>query len=79
MLDTIINVNTLPESLYRRFRSDRVRVREENGEVILAPFFSDDVVKVKPHLRFIGLLSQESFDEINEVLLDTQRVDVDEW
>ena len=79
MQDTILNVNTLPESLYRRFRSDRVRVREENGEVILAPIYSDDGVKEKPHIRFIGALSQESYDEITEALRDTQRIDADEW
>ena len=79
MNETILNVNTLPEPLYRRFRSDRVRVREENGEVILAPIFGDTVAEEKPYLRFVGVLSQESYDEINEILLDTQRVDEDEW
>ena len=33
----------------------------------------------KPHLKFIGTLSKESFDEINVALMDTQRVDVHEW
>jgi len=37
MEEMILNVNTLPEPLYRRFRSDRVRVHEENGVVVLTP------------------------------------------
>ena len=36
-MDEILNVKTLPEPLYRRFRSDRVRVHEENGVVTLTP------------------------------------------
>ena len=37
MLKTILNMNSLPEPLSRCFRSVRVRVREENGKVILVP------------------------------------------
>ena len=37
MMDEILSVNTLPEPLHRRFRSDRVRVHEENGVVMLTP------------------------------------------
>ena len=45
MEDTIINVNTLPETIHRRLLSKRVRVREENGVVLLIPIqdSSDDV------------------------------------
>ena len=45
MEDTIINVNTLPETIHRRLLSKRVRVREENGIVLLIPIqdSSDDV------------------------------------
>ena len=37
MEDTILSVSTLPEPLHRRFRSNRVRVHEENGVVTLTP------------------------------------------
>ena len=37
MEEMIISVNTLPEPLFRRIRSTRVRVREENGDLILTP------------------------------------------
>jgi hypothetical protein len=37
MDDVILNVNTLPEPLYRRIRSDTVRVHEENGVIMLTP------------------------------------------
>ena len=42
MEETIINVSTLPEQLHRRFRSERVRVREDNGSVILTPIISKE-------------------------------------
>ena len=35
--------------------------------------------KNKPHVRFIGALSKESVDEVNIALLDTQRIDANEW
>ena len=37
IMDEILSVNTLQESLHRRIRSDRVRVREENGVIMLTP------------------------------------------
>jgi len=37
MEDMILSVNTLPEPLLRRIRSKKVRVREENGLIILIP------------------------------------------
>lgn len=33
----------------------------------------------KPHKKFMGKLSNESFTEISEVLLETQRIDKNEW
>jgi virulence-associated protein VagC len=36
-MEEMISVNTLPETLIRRFRSDRVRVHESNGVVTLTP------------------------------------------
>jgi hypothetical protein len=37
MNDMILSVNTLPEPLHRHIRSDRVRVHEEDGNIILMP------------------------------------------
>jgi len=42
MEDMIINVSTLPEQLHRRFHSERVRIREDNGSVILTPVISTE-------------------------------------
>jgi hypothetical protein len=79
----IINVNTLPEPLHRRIRSDRVRVQvhDESGIITLTPIQDHikDSKEDKPHYMFIGVLSQESYDEICTALVDTQRVDIDEW
>ena len=79
MQETILNVNTLPEPLSRRFRSSRVRVTEDNGNVILAPVFTDEIKKEKPYEKYFGPLSLESYEEIVEALKDTERVDIDEW
>lgn len=57
MDDMILSVNTLPEPLHRRFRSERVRVREENGSVILTP-----VADTNPkHTSLWGLLPEGLF------------------
>ena len=37
MDEMILSVNTLPYPLHQRIRSDRVRVREENGVFMLTP------------------------------------------
>ena len=37
MIDIIINVKTLPETLRRKIRSSRIQVSENNGAVILTP------------------------------------------
>ena len=43
MEEMILNVNTLPEPLHRRFRSDKVRVHEEeNGVITLTPVVSTE-------------------------------------
>ena len=38
-----------------------------------------DDTEEKPHVRFIGVLSDESYEEISTALKDTQEVDSDEW
>ena len=37
MDDTILNVNTLPYPLLRRIHSEKVRIHEENGVIMLTP------------------------------------------
>ena len=33
----------------------------------------------KPHDKFFGVLSDEDFNDISEALVETQRIDRDEW
>ena len=72
MKDMIIKVNTLPETLHRRLRSERVRVREENGEIILTPVVNNDNLgetpKPKLRLGFVDLppLPDSFFDPLPE-------------
>ena len=66
MNDMILSVDTLPEPLYRRFRSDRVRVHEENGVVMLTPVqeSQQDAWTVLEQLRDMlsdGRMSTESY------------------
>ena len=71
MDDSIISVNTLLELLQRRIHSGKVRVREENGDIILTPITSTDIVdathKPKRQLGFLpGSLPDSFFDPLPE-------------
>lgn len=66
MEDTILSVSTLPEQLHRRFRSNRVRVHEENGVVTLTPVkeTKKDAWEALKHMRSIlsdGRMSTEGY------------------
>ncbi len=37
MTEMVLNTNTLPEPLLRLIHSEKVRVREDNGEIRLTP------------------------------------------
>ena len=54
-------------------------VRAKRNQSAIITLINDDKSKDKPHLKFIGALSQESYEEISKALADTQRVDADEW
>jgi len=56
--------------------TEPVRAKQNQSAVIT---ILDDETKEKPHLRFIGVLSAESYEEISKALKDTQEVDSDEW
>jgi len=71
MKDSIVSVNTLLELLQRRIRSGRVRVREENGDIILTPIAIADTIgteqKPKRQLGFLpGSLPESFFDPLPE-------------
>lgn len=70
MDDMILSVNTLPEPLHRRIRSDRVRVHEENGVIILAPIENtNESTAPKRQLGFvknIPPLPESFFDPLPE-------------
>jgi hypothetical protein len=55
----------------------------KHGAVVLTPVqgVQNDShgATVKPHMKFAGVLSQESYNEISAALMDTQLVDTDEW
>ena len=51
---------------------------KRNQSTIITIFDENKIIENKPHLKFIGALSQESYEEIGKALADTERVD-DEW
>jgi virulence-associated protein VagC len=38
MADMILDVQTLPEAIFSKISTKRVKIREENGSIILTPF-----------------------------------------
>ena len=56
-------------------------VKAKKNQTAIITILDEDVKdkKHKPHVRFIGALSKESVEEINVALLDTQKVDINEW
>jgi len=50
-----------------------------NKKVEVTITLGDSETKEKPYKRFVGTLSQESYNEITHALLDTQKVDANEW
>ena len=59
MEDIVLNVSTLPEPLHRRISSERVRIHEENGAIILMPVINAETrertQKPKRRLGFVDL------------------------
>jgi len=51
----------------------------KNQQAIITILDTEDTKAVKPHLKYVGILSRESLEEIEKVLLDTQKVDENEW
>ena len=51
MEDTIISVNTLPETLFRLINTEKVKVRETGGEIRIVPIIespeTDKVLAIK--------------------------------
>ena len=54
-------------------------VKAKRNQSVIVTILDDEKKNTKPHSRFIGILSQESVEEIKVALLDTQKVDADEW
>ena len=52
---------------------------KKNQSAIITILDDEKKDEDKPHLKFVGTLSQESFEEINLALMDTQRIDTNEW
>ena len=65
--DIIINVNTLPETLYRRIRGDRVRVREADGIISLIPVEAAVQSDTPLTDSLIGILKNSGIKSVNDI------------
>ena len=54
-------------------------VRARRNQHAIITILDEEKMDDKRHLRFVGALSEESYDEICTALRDTQKVDTDEW
>ncbi|MDR2704867.1 MAG: hypothetical protein LBC02_03725 [Planctomycetaceae bacterium] len=53
MTEMILDVQTLPEPIFSKIHTNQVKMREENGTIILTPFPEE-----KPHFdHLIGMFS----------------------
>ena len=50
-----------------------------NQSAIITILDDIEIDENKPHKKYIGKLSDENFNEIQEILLETQKVDKNEW
>ena len=54
-------------------------VKAKKNQNALITILEEEKKEKKPHLRFIGILSAESYNEICTALKDTQEIDTNEW
>jgi hypothetical protein len=67
MADMILDVQTLPETIFSRILTKKVRIHEENGSIILTPLFEEK-------LRFdhlVGIFSDGKMS-VDKFLLQKQ-------
>jgi len=61
-METIIDRQTLPETILSYIQSDKIRMIEENGELILSPFYEKHSILEKSFGMFSdGKLSTAKF------------------
>jgi len=85
MEEMIMNVNTLPEPLYRLIKTDKVKVREAGGEIRIVPFTESPatgdvaikqraaMARFREAMRASGSLPSE-YDEVMKERVNITRV-----
>ena len=63
MTEIVLNTNTLPEPLFRLIRTEKVKVREADGEIRLTPIVNTDKGCPLRGLCADGKLSSYAFME----------------
>jgi hypothetical protein len=67
MADMILDVQILPEPIFSKIHTNKVKIHEENGSIILTPFSEE-----KPHFEhLIGIFSDGKMS-IDNFLLQKQ-------
>ena len=54
-------------------------VKAKKNQNALITILDDEEKDKKPHLKFVGVLSTENYNEICKALQNTQEVDINEW
>lgn len=61
---------------------EKINNIKQNQKVIITvldEYINDREIKEKPYKKYVGLLTSESYKEIEEALKDVERVDKNEW
>jgi hypothetical protein len=65
MTEIVLNTNSLPEPIFRLIRSEKVKVRETNGEIRLIPIPEpiDYIAKLRGSLAAYPAMTVDNFLE----------------
>lgn len=60
---------------------DKVPIKQNQKVIItvLDEFITEEDSKTKPYKKYVGILSNENFKEIEDALKDFEKVDTHEW
>ncbi|MCL2184816.1 MAG: hypothetical protein FWB86_03035 [Treponema sp.] len=61
MLETVIDRQMLPEPIFSYINSEKIRIFEENGNIILSPFYTRPNINELFGMFNDGKLSSEDF------------------
>jgi len=67
MLDTVLDVKTLPETIFSRIPTEKVMIHEENGTFVLTP-----VIEKKPDFNVLFGMFSDGKLSVDEFIKEKQ-------